>query len=139
MEQDGRTGVFQNRREFEETISARNYFYAVARAYLDVLETPALCAISYDEERPNRKLGAQMIEFKVDCDNGVKAALNNNPSLIEDCNRLIRGEKVPNRNDIIAKVGKTWRKFHLIPHEYFITIKRGRKSQPIAVANPGAA
>jgi hypothetical protein len=134
MQHDDRTGVFHDRHDFEQNLNARKYFWAVAQAYISVLETPPLVAISYDDERPNRKLSAQMIEFKADCDNGVKVALNNNPSLIDDWNRLIRGDKVPNQNDIIAKVGKTWRKFHLIPHVYFRVIKKGRKRRQAGAA-----
>jgi hypothetical protein len=101
--------------------------------YLDVLETPPLVSVSCTEI-PNRKLSAQMIEFKVDTDNAVKAALNDNASLIEDFHLLIRGESVQNANDIIKRVAKKFRRFKLIPHEYFITIKRGRKRHQAGVA-----
>ena len=131
--QDARTGVFQSRHDFNESLTARKYFWAVAKVYLDVLETPPLVSVSCTDI-PNRKLNAQMIEFKVDCDNAVKAGLDNNASLIEDFHSLIRGESVQNENDIIKRVAKKFRRFKLIPHEYFITIKRGRKRHQAGAA-----
>lgn len=131
--QDARTGVFQSRHDFNESLTARKYFWGVVRVYLDVLETPPLVSVSCTEI-PNRKLSAQMIEFKVDTDNAVKAGLNGNTSLIEDFHNLIRGESVQNANDIIKRVAKKFRRFKLIPHEYFITIKRGRKRHQAGVA-----
>lgn len=134
MQQDDRTGVFQDRHDFEQDLTARKYFWAVVRAYLDVLETPPLVAISYEWEFPNRKLGAQMIEYKVDCDNAVKAALNGNPALIEDFNNLIRGVSVTNANYIITRVSRKFKLFKLIPHVYFKVIKRGRKRHQAGAA-----
>src|SRR6266852_883229 len=111
-------GVFRSRVDFERHRDARNGFWSVATAYLEVLETPPLVAISHDPEFPNRKLGAQMIEYKVDCDNAVKAALDDNPSLVEDFHKLIRGSDVPHANHIIAKCAKQFRQFQLLPHLY---------------------
>jgi hypothetical protein len=130
MQEDARIGVFNSRREFDEIISSRNYFFAVLRGYTNVLETPPIVAISYDPDVPSRKLGAQMIEFLADCDIGVRVALNGNPSLIEDFARLLQGDKVPSQTDIINKVGREWRKRRLIPQEYFRVIKQGRKRPP---------
>lgn len=131
--QDARTGVFQSRHDFNESLTARKYFWSVAKAYLDVLETPPLAAISYTD-LPNRRLNAQMIEFKVDTDNAVKAALDSNGSLIEDFHSLIRGGSVQNENYIINRVGKKFRRFKLIPHEYFVTVKKGRKRHQAGAA-----
>jgi hypothetical protein len=135
MQQDDRTGVFQDRHDFEQNLNLRKYFWAVAQAYISVLETPALCAISYDDEFPNRKLGAQMIEFKCDVYLANVAALNGNPSLLEDWNRLvINGEKVPNANSIINRCSRVYRSRKLIPHVYFTVIKKGRKRRHAGAA-----
>lgn len=135
------TGIYQSHSHYERDRSARHYFYGVITAYRDVLATPALVAISHDPEFPNRKLSTQMIEFKADVDKANEAALND-PSLIADWNRLVvQEEKVPNANDLIRKCAIQYRKRNLIPHRYFVTVKKGRpgRRQPVAPPQEGAA
>lgn len=126
-------GVFESHGDFERKRDARKYFWSVIRAYVEVLEMPPLTAISYDPNYPNRRLGPQTIEFKTDVENATKVALDNNPSLFDDWNRLIRGENVSNANEIIVKCARLYRSRQLIPHFYFVTIKRGRNRQADSV------
>jgi hypothetical protein len=118
----------------------RKTFWQVSDFYLDARNTPSLCAINYDETVPNRRMGANLIHFIVDCENATKKALDNDPELLERWQTIIEKEKdVPGSASIISKCGRLYSIRKLIPSDYFRVIRKGRPGRGSALLATGAA
>ena len=126
------TGVFESHSEYEKQRNARHYFWRVINGYIDVRNTPPLTAINYDPSIRNPKLGADLIHFIVDVENASKKALGDNAVLLEQWQRLVRGDTVPNAASIIQKCARIYRARSLAPTDYFKFVKKGRKRHPDA-------
>jgi hypothetical protein len=101
-------------------------FYLVTQAYADIRSLSPIVAFSYDDEKTNRKLNADSIHFIADVESATRKALNDNPALIEQWERIIQQKRqVPNASSIVSRCGRLYQIRKLNPRDYFITIKRG--------------
>lgn len=134
-------GIFESRSDYHRQRNARQYFYGVARAYIDIRNTPPLTAINYDPLIKNPKLGADLIHFIADVELATRKALGKNPELFDQWKRLVSGENVPNAASIINRCARLYQARQLVPELYFRVIKKGRSDRrPSATAmQQGAA
>ena len=128
MEHDsGDVGVFSSRAVYLEQRDFRSYFWRVIRGYRDVSELSPVVAMGWDPlERPKR-LGIDGIHFLCDIALATKKALDNNPALLDQWQRLVNGENTPNAASIVNKCGRIYKSRRLAPASYLKFERKGRR------------
>jgi hypothetical protein len=129
-DQDANSGIFTSRGEFLKQRATRQAFIAVIRAYREALSMHPLAAYPYDESIRSRKLSPQVVEFMADVLNVSKRTLGNNPALFRQWQQIVAGEDIPNAGSIITRCGAAYRRLGLVPFDYFLLVRRGRKRHP---------
>jgi hypothetical protein len=132
------TGVYSSHFDYQQQKSLRIYFDQVVAGYEDVMNASPLPACSYDEESRPRRLGPELVHYKIDVEHAVATALDGNPQLIEQWFRhVVDGEEVS--DSVVRKTARIFQARKLRPRDYYLSIRKGRPDRRSAKSSEMAA
>ena len=138
MEHDsGDVGTFPSHAAYKEQKDFRSYFWRVIVGYRSVSELSPVVAMVWDPCVAPKKLGVDGIHYIVDIQLATEKALNGNPELLDQWQRLVNGENTPNAASIVNRCGRLYKSRRLAPASYLRFVKQGRSDRRAVVA--GAA
>jgi hypothetical protein len=126
---DSRMGVFCSHSEFQRKVNARQRFWRVVRAFNEVSLLSPIVAINPDPLAKCTKLDVVGIHFLCDVELATRRALGHNPALLDQWQRLIHGDDVPNATNIIDRCSRVYHARQLLPYLYFRNQKQGRRRE----------
>jgi hypothetical protein len=119
-------GVYESHSDYQQQKSWRRIFDSVVGAYIAALSTSPLIASNPDDEAITRRLGPELLHFRVDVEHVAARSLKSQ-ELYKIWQQIIQGENVPSSmvSRIVAKTAPEFQRMGLVPYEYFRHIKRG--------------
>src|SRR3954465_7951294 len=120
------TEVYESHIHYEQQKRWRRIFDAVIDGYRDVLCASPLVASNPDDEVRARRLGPDLIHYKVDIENATRQALKN-VVLIKAWGKIVEGvDPVPAAvlAQLVSKCGRIYMARKLTPYDYFRIVKR---------------
>lgn len=135
-------GTFESRGDYKRQRQWRMVFNEAVRGYRDALAASPLVAASYDEDVRPRRLGAELIHFKIDIEHATEKALQGRPDLLAVWHRIVHeDESIP--ANLYARValrcGRIYLARKLTPYEYFTVIRHGHADRATATNSEIAA
>jgi hypothetical protein len=119
------TGVYESHSAYEQQKALRIYFDQVVAGYEDVLNASPLPACTFDDESRPRRLGPELVHYKIDIEHAVAKALDDNPQLIDQWyQHVIDGAEIS--DSIVRKTARIFQARKLKPSDYYRFIRKGR-------------
>lgn len=133
-------GVYESHSAYQQQKAWRKIFDSVVGAYIAALSTSPLIASNPDDEAITRRLGPALINFKVDVEHATAYALKSS-ALYKVWQQIIEGETVPAStvSQIANKCAPVFQQRGLIPYNYFLRIRKGRRDWRSSVSPAVAA
>jgi hypothetical protein len=132
------TGVYESHSKYEEQKRLKGIFDSVISAYRDVISLSPLVACNYDPDVRSRRLGPEMILYKIDIQISTAKALKNNPELIRQWENAVFDEDVNVGPSIVRQCARVYQLRKLQPHIYMKKMRKGRPDRrtklPVEVA-----
>lgn len=119
-------GIYESHSDYQQQKSWRRIFDSVISGYIAALSASPLIASNPDDEAITRRLGPELLHFRVDVEH-VTARVLKSQALYELWQQIIQGENVPSSmvSRIVSKLSPAYQRMGLVPYDYFRRIKRG--------------
>jgi hypothetical protein len=133
-------GVYESHSDYQQQKSWRRIFDSVISGYIAALSASPLIASNPDDEAITRRLGPEILHFRVDVEHATAHALKST-ALYKVWQQIIEGENVPGSMviQIANKCGPVFQQRGLIPYNYFLRIRKGRRDWRSSVSPAVAA
>lgn len=136
------TGTFQSRSDYQRHKYWHQVFAETMKGYRDVLAASPLVASTFDDEIRPRRLGPELIHYRIDIERATEKALSGRPDLLKVWVDIVEeAEGIPANvySQIASRCGRFYSSRKLTPCEYYRTIKKGRKDRRAVIPSEAAA
>jgi hypothetical protein len=120
--------VYERQRHQERQRKWWRVFNDVIEGYRDVLSASPLVACNPDDEVRVRRLGPDLIHYKIDIENATRRVLKDS-TLLRAWEQIVEGHTVPRPVFalVASKCGRIYTSRKLTRYDYFTSVKRGRR------------